>query len=66
MELHVHGGPAVVRAVLDATHLIPRVRLAEQGRHCLFFDHSLGLWGNYDTLCRQRHLPLHVQDGVML
>ena len=37
VELHVHGGPAVVRAVLDAARLLPRVRLAEQGTHCLGF-----------------------------
>ena len=30
-ELHVHGGPAVVRAVLDALCSIQRVRLAEPG-----------------------------------
>lgn len=30
-ELHVHGGPAVVRAVLDALCSIPGVRLAEPG-----------------------------------
>lgn len=30
-ELHVHGGPAVVRAVLDALCSIQGVRLAEPG-----------------------------------
>lgn len=30
-ELHVHGGPAVVRAVLDALCSIQGVRLAEAG-----------------------------------
>ena len=30
-ELHVHGGPAVVRAVLDALCSMPGVRLAEPG-----------------------------------
>lgn len=30
-ELHVHGGPAVVRAVLDALCGMPGVRLAEPG-----------------------------------
>lgn len=30
-ELHVHGGPAVVRAVLEALCSIPGVRLAEAG-----------------------------------
>ena len=30
-ELHVHGGPAVVRAVLDALCSIDGVRLAEAG-----------------------------------
>ena len=31
MELHVHGGPAVVRSVLDALTALPGVRLAEPG-----------------------------------
>ena len=31
MELHTHGGPAVVRAVLEALQRQPGVRLAEPG-----------------------------------
>ena len=31
MELHVHGGPAVVRSVLDALVALPSMRLAEPG-----------------------------------
>ena len=31
VELHTHGGPAVVRAVLEALHSQPGVRLAEPG-----------------------------------
>ena len=31
MELQVHGGPAVVRSVLDALAALPGVRLAEPG-----------------------------------
>lgn len=31
VELHVHGGPAVVRSVLDALAALPGVRLAEPG-----------------------------------
>ena len=31
MELHVHGGPAVVRSMLDALTTLPGVRLAEPG-----------------------------------
>lgn len=30
-ELHVHGGPAVVRATLDALAALPGFRLAEPG-----------------------------------
>ena len=50
VELHVHGGPAVVRAVLDATRLLPRVRLAEKGRRCLFLWSFFGSRRGYDTL----------------
>lgn len=35
MELHVHGGPATVRAVLDALRRLPRVRPAEAGEFAL-------------------------------
>ncbi len=31
VELHTHGGPAVVRAVLEALQSQPGVRLAEPG-----------------------------------
>ena len=31
VELHTHGGPAVVRAVLETLHSQPGVRLAEPG-----------------------------------
>lgn len=33
MELHTHGGPAVVRAVLEALQRQPGVRLAEPGEY---------------------------------
>ena len=33
VELHTHGGPAVVRAVLEALQRQPGVRLAEPGEY---------------------------------
>ena len=33
VELHTHGGPAVVRAVLEALQSQPGVRLAEPGEY---------------------------------
>ena len=33
MELHTHGGPAVVQAVLEALQHQPGVRLAEPGEY---------------------------------
>ncbi|CAL8469865.1 g9407 [Coccomyxa elongata] len=35
VELHVHGGPATVRAVLDALRRLPRVRPAEAGEFAM-------------------------------
>ena len=33
VELHTHGGPAVVHAVLEALQYQPGVRLAEPGEY---------------------------------
>ncbi len=40
MELHVHGGPATMRAVLDALHALPGVRPAEAGEFAMRAFHN--------------------------
>ena len=52
-ELHVHGGPAVVRLVLAALAALPDFRLAEPGTPTLSSCHRQSLGPNRPALVKR-------------